>query len=107
VVKIEKSCDFQQKNVKNTIFAIKMPKNWGKHIFSATNTFLRQNSLVYAQKSSLKWPILTNLPHFWSQKSKKMTFFGQKLAKTSKTQLFFKRKTLRLSRFSFNLHENW
>mgnify|MGYP002803783909 CR=1 FL=1 len=28
---------------------------------SATNTFLRHNSLVYAQKSSLKWPILINL----------------------------------------------
>ena len=60
-VKIEKSCDFRQQNRKNVIFAQKMPKKWEKHIFSATNTFLIQNSLVYAQKSSLKWPILTNL----------------------------------------------
>ena len=43
--------DFRNKNAQK-IYEI---------ILSATNTFLRQNSLVYAQKSSLKWPILTNL----------------------------------------------
>ena len=33
----------------------------GKTYCSAKNTFPTQNSLVYGQKSCLKWPILTNL----------------------------------------------
>lgn len=32
------------------------------------------------------------LPHFWIPKSKKMPFFGQKLAKSSKNATFFKQK---------------
>ena len=62
--KSKKVAIFGKKKLKNVIFAQKMPKKWEKHIFSATITFLIQNSLVYTQKSSLKWPVLTNLLSF-------------------------------------------
>ena len=35
-------------------------QNWGKHIFQP-KTLFPHFSLVYGQKSCLKWPILTNL----------------------------------------------
>ena len=99
--KSKKSCDFRQQNRKNVIFAQKMPKKWEKHIFSATNTFLIQNSLVYAQKSSLKWPILTNLLFFgvflWKNGHFLLKFWRKK----------FERKIYLVCEFSSNWAKIW
>ena len=55
----------------------KCPKNGKNIFFSATNTFLIQNSLVYAQKSSLKLPVLTNLLCFGVFLWKKGSFLSK------------------------------